>query len=178
MTWALAQTEAEAAGSRELLSASKIYRARGTLGEGNADLTLNPDERRALALAAKNLTLAEMGSLKGSPLSTAFAWKVVGLAEKELANFPEAEKAILQAAAIHEKNRYLEDTAYDWYLIASVRSRAGNYAAARTAIQQAIAFDRRAENANGLGMDWQALGRIEEKAGNPEAAKAAYMLPS
>ncbi len=173
-TWAQALTEAEAAQNRTLVSTSKIYRARGLLAEGNAVGTLQETERQKTAASVKATVLAEMGNIKSNPLYTAFAWKVIGLSEKELSNWSDAENAIKKAADIHEKNRYLEDTAYDWYLIASIRSKAGQYPSAIQALRTAISFDRRAENPNGLGMDWLALGTIEEKAGNTQKAVEAY----
>lgn len=172
--WTHAENEAREAGNATLESTSKIYRARGTLAEGLGADAVSDAERKRLAREAKTVTVREMPNIKSNPLFTAFAWKVIGLAEKEEGNAAAAEKAILEAAAIHEKNRYLEDAAYDWYLIASVRSRAFNYPAAREALRKAIQFDRRAENANGLGMNWLALGTVEEKAGDIAAAIAAY----
>ena len=173
-TWAQALAEAEAAQNKILVSTSRIYRARGLLAEGNAAGALPEAERQQTAESVKATALAEMGNVKANPLYTAFAWKVIGLAEKELGSWAEAEDAIKKAADIHEKSRYLEDAAYDWYLIASVRSKAGQYPAALEALRTALAFDRRAENPNGLGMNWLAIGTIEEKAGNPEKAAEAY----
>lgn len=172
--WAKAENEAAEAGNAALVSTSRIYRARGTLAEGLGSDSVSDAERKRLAREAKAVTVREMPNVKANPLFTAFAWKVIGLAEKEEGNAAAAEKAILEAAAIHEKSRYLEDAAYDWYLIASIRSRSLDYPGAREAIMKAIQFDRRAENSNGLGMNWAALGTIEEKAGNAKAAAAAY----
>lgn len=172
--WARAQTEAESAGLKELISTAKIYRARGMLAEGLPKDEVSDAERLARAQQAKATVSSEMGKLKTNDLDLAFAWKVIGLAEKEMANYGGAINAFEKAASIHEKGRYLEDAGYDWYLIASARSKAGAYPQAREALETALSFDRRAENANGLGMDWLALGMIEEKAGNRAAAKTAY----
>jgi len=173
-TWNTALAEATEAGDRTLMSATKVYIARGTLAEGMPERTIEAEERIARAKAAKAVVEAEIGNIKGSPLYTAFAWKTLGLAEKELGQTKKAEAAISNAAAIHEKGRYLEDAGYDWYLIASVRSKAGLYTEALEALTTALSFDRRAENANGLGMDWMAIGMIEAKSGNKDRAKAAY----
>ena len=173
-TWNTALAEATEAGDRTLISATKVYIARGTLAEGLPEGAIDPEERVARAKAAKAVVEAEIGNIRGSPLYTAFAWKALGLAEKELGQTRKAEDAISNAADIHEKGRYLEDAGYDWYLIASVRSKAGLYKEALEALSTALSFDRRAENANGLGMDWMAIGMIEEKAGNKDRAKAAY----
>lgn len=172
--WEQALSEAEAAKNQTLVSAAKIYRARGTLAEGLPSETVPPAERKTRAEKAKAVALAEMGSLKGNQLYTAFAWKVIGLSEKELGNADAAIESIQKARAIHEKANYLEDAAYDWYLVASIHSRAERYTDARAALDAALAFDRRAENANGLALDWMAIGVIEEKAGNRDKAFTAY----
>lgn len=173
-TWTAAQNEAVENNNTTLISLGKIYQARFSLEEGNAETKLTPAERKEKALKAKTLTQTEMENVRSNPLYTAFSWKVIGLADKELENWTASEEALKKAADIHAKNQYLEDAAYDWYLIASVRSKAGQYPAALEALNSAIGFDRRAENANGLGMDWMAMGMIEEKQGNKEKAAAAY----
>jgi len=174
LAWNGALAEAEAAGNKQLISVSKIYLARGTLAEGSRSGVVDAEARRAAAEKARETTLAEMGNVRDNKLYVAFAWKVLGFAEKELGNAAEAEKNLRNAAGIHESGRYLEDTAYDWYLIASVRSKAGDYPGAREALITAISFDRRAENSNGLGMDWMAVGTVSERAGNAKEAASAY----
>lgn len=173
--WDQALSEATAAGDKTLVAIGKIYIARGSLPEGtSAAQSLSENERKTIASRVKATVAAEMPGVKENQLYTAFAWRVIALAAKEEGNADEAEKALLNAVAIHDKGRYLEDAAYDWYLIASVRSKAGQYESALRAIAEATAFDRRAENANGLGMDWLAAGKIEEKAGDTAKAIAAY----
>jgi tetratricopeptide (TPR) repeat protein len=177
-TWEQALREAELSQNKTLTSLSRLYLARGALPEGRAEGSLASAERQNKAGEVKAVALKEMSNVQGTPLYLAFAWKVIGLADKELGNWAEAEKAILKAADLHEKGRYLEEAAYDWYLIASVRSKAGQYEQATAALQSAIGYDRRAENANGLGMDWLALGEIEEKAGHKDKAAEAYRRSS
>ncbi len=172
--WTAALEEAMDSGDKTLAGAARISLARGSLAEGTASRDLPREERAARARAAIKTVEAEMGNVKGNVLYAAFAWKVIGLSEKELGDARKAEAALANAAGIHEKGRYLEDAAYDWYLIASVRSKAGLYDGARAALETALSFDRRAENANGLGMDWMAIGMVEEKAGRIDDAKAAY----
>jgi len=172
--WMQAETEAEVINDKPLVSIAKIYRARGSLAEGAANEGISESERKQRASAAKAIVLAEIDKTKDNVLYHAFAWKVVGLAEKELGDAKGAEDAIKEAAELHEKGKYLEDTAYDWYLIASVRSKAGKYQDAKAALETALGFDRRAENANGLGMDWLAIGMVEEKAGKTDTAITAY----
>ncbi len=169
--WTEALLQAEQ--NRTLTAIARIYLARSTLPEGT-DSDLSREERQQLAVSARAIAKTEMSAIKGEPLYTAFAWKVIGLAEKELGNWREAETALKAAVSIHEKNRYLEDTAYDWYLIASVRSKAGQYATALSALETALTFDRRAENTNGLGMIYLAIGAIHEKAGDQKKAREAY----
>lgn len=172
--WTTALAEAEAAKIPMLVSTARIYLARASLAEGRTDVQFSPAERQERARKARDVAQAEMKGVKDNILFTAFAWKVIGFAEKELGNADAAEKAILEAAELHEKNKYLEDAAYDWYLIASVRSKANRLPAAREALETALSFDRRAENSNGLGMDWVAIGTIAEKAGDKKAAAEAY----
>lgn len=173
-SWAQALAEAEESQNKTLVSTSKIYRARGLLAEGNTASELPEAERQKIAASVKATVLLEMANVKTNQLYTAFAWKVIGLSDKELGSWAAAEESIKKAAEIHEKNRYLEDAAYDWYLVASVRSKAGQYPAAIEALKTAIDFDRRAENPNGLGMNWMAIGTIEEKSGNTKKAAEAY----
>jgi len=172
--WKQAETEAANINDKTLLSVAKIYMARGSLAEGSANENIPDGERKQRASAAKTVVLAEIDGTKDNVLYHAFAWKVLGLAEKELGNANSAEDAIKKAAELHEQGKYLEDTAYDWYLIASVRSKAEKYQDAKAALETALGFDRRAENANGLAMDWMAIGMVEEKSGKTDAAIASY----
>jgi tetratricopeptide (TPR) repeat protein len=105
----------------------------------------------------------------------AFAWLVIGLAEKELGRYAEAESAVKKGLDIHEKDLYLEQAAYDWYLIASFRSLSGNYNGARQALESAMVLDRRVENSYGLATDWRALGDVFKKAGSPAESRQAYL---
>jgi tetratricopeptide (TPR) repeat protein len=173
-SWKLALQESIDSKQSTLEATSRIYLARANLAEGSPISGLSEEERRNRATETKRITLAEMGKVRSSDLFTAFAWKTLGLSEKELGNYKAAEEAILKAANLHEKERYLEDTAYDWYLIASIRSKAGNYLSALDAMHTALQFDRRAENANGLGMDWMAIGDILVKSGDVSQAAYAY----
>jgi tetratricopeptide (TPR) repeat protein len=162
--WEGALAEAETAGEAELASAGRIYMARSRLLTGGAET----------AGEVAGEVRGEIGRIKANPLYAALGWTVIGLAEKERGRWDEAEKALRNALAFHEKENYLELAAYDWYLIASVRSVAGQYPAAGEALAQALNFDRRAENTYGLGMDWLAIGDVRRKAGNGPGAEAAY----
>jgi len=146
-----------------LASACRVYRTRSMLMSGKS----TPED--VLALVEK-----EINVLKPDKLLYAMAWTVKGMAEKEQGRFAEAEKSIMNALAIHEKGRYLEQAGYDWYLIASIRSVAGNYRPAIEALNKALHFDRRAENTFGLAMDWAAIGDVFSKAGNDGAANMSW----
>jgi tetratricopeptide (TPR) repeat protein len=161
--WQTAQKEAEAANDRVLAAACRIYRQRSTL---------SADSSGAEGVLAA--VQAELGNVKSDKLFTALAWTVIGLAEKELGRFENAEKSIRNALSIHEGGRYLEQAGYDWYLIASVRSVAKNYQGALDALDAALGFDRRSENTFALGMDWAARGDVFRKMGREEDAVAAW----
>ncbi|MDR2701292.1 MAG: hypothetical protein LBB72_02540 [Spirochaetaceae bacterium] len=161
--WRTAEIEANFNEEPMLASACRVFRVRSTLMSG----TGKPED--VLALVQKELNV-----LKSDKLFYAMAWTVKGLSEKELGNFAEAEKSIMNALSIHEKERYLEQAAYDWYLIASIRSVAGNYQQALDALNRAIGFDRRAENTFGLAMDWAAMGEVFTKMGNDGAATMSW----
>ncbi|MDR3171364.1 MAG: tetratricopeptide repeat protein [Treponema sp.] len=162
--WNHALAEAEQAGERELAALTRIYMARSRLLTTGA----------MAAEEVRTLVQGDMAALKTDPLNSALGWTVIGLAEKELRRWTEAEQALKQALNIHEKGNYLEQAAYDWYLIASIRSVAKDYDAALEALEQALGFDRRGENSYGLGMDWRAKGDVYKKMGQEAAAKAAY----
>lgn len=160
--WTRAESEAVEAGETVLAAACRIYRQRSALGTDSS--------------AAEEIRAGvrdELKTLQSDKLHTALAWTVIGLAEKELGLFDEAEKSLKNALSIHEGGRYLEQAAYDWYLIASVRSVAENYESALAALDLALAFDRRAENTFALGMDWAAKGEVYRKMGEEEKAGAA-----
>jgi tetratricopeptide (TPR) repeat protein len=174
--WRAAWEEAEAGGDAEMAAISRIYRARRDLlsliiPANSLSRGLMPDETIAdIRLRVQ----AEIGAVKTDPLSAALGWIVIGLAEKELGRYREAEDALRKALAIHDKERYLEQAAYDWYLIASVFSVAGQYDDALAALQEALSFDRRAENGYALGQDWLAIGDVYVKAGKRDQSAPAY----
>jgi tetratricopeptide (TPR) repeat protein len=163
--WNTALAEAEQAGEEGLAAAARIYTARSRL-----ILAENGREPRELIDAVTR----DLSLIKSDPLNSALGWTVIGLAEKAMGRWNEAENALGKALDIHEKERYLELAAYDWYLIASVRSVAGQYGPALDALSQALSLDRRAENSYGLGMDWLARGDVYKKAARGDEAAAAY----
>jgi tetratricopeptide (TPR) repeat protein len=169
-----ALAEAERAGDKELAAVSRIYIARSRLfsmiAEGNSGGGGN-----AIAIGeVRDRVRQELALIKTSQPAIALGWTIIGLAEKELGHWNDAEKGIKNALDIHVKGKYLEPAAYDWYLIASVRSVAGQYASALEALENALGYDRQTENTYGLGTDWKALGDVYKKMGNTANAENAY----
>jgi tetratricopeptide (TPR) repeat protein len=169
--WQATLKDAEAEGDAELAAICRIYRARGELLEV---IVLAAGGGVASVAEIRLRVEAEMKAVKTDRLSVALGWIVMGLAEKELGRYREAEDAFRNALAIHDKERYLEQAAYDWYLIASVFSVDGRYGEAVAALKEALKFDRRAENVYALGKDWLAIGEVYSKAGKGGEAGAAY----
>ena len=164
--WNQALNEAQRMNDRELAAICRIHSSRGRLlstgGRGDAQSICDDVNR-------------DMAMIKSDRMYIAFAWTVIGLAEKELGRYAQAEAALRRGLDIHEKDRNFELAAYDWFLIASFRSLSGNYSGARQALESAIVFDRRVENSWGLANDWRAMGDVQKKAGEYEAARAAYI---
>jgi tetratricopeptide (TPR) repeat protein len=158
-----ALAEAERIRDTSLAALCRVYIARRLLlaGGGNA-AEIRDQVKREIAL------------LKTDQNGLALGWTVVGLAEKELGNWTEAEKGIKNALDIHVKDGRLEQAAYDWYLTASIRSVSGQYQGALDALEEALSYDRRAENTYGLGMDWKAMGDVYKREGKDGAADIAY----
>lgn len=167
--WKQALDESIQGENEELVSLSKIYECRGLLSYGSAD-TLK--ERSAEAV---KILEDEMGNLKKTDeLYIAYAYLLLGFAQKGQFDWNKALQNFESAAKIHEKLFYLESAAYDWYAVASVYSVSGDTENAVSSIQKALSFDRRAENSYGLGMDYLALGDIYTRASRLDEAKIAY----
>ncbi|MDR2965731.1 MAG: tetratricopeptide repeat protein [Treponema sp.] len=161
--WDSAIAEAQRFGNTELLSVSRIFRAKGSLLTG-----------RDTARNVLDLTIREQANIVKDRYYIAFSWQVRGLALRALESYTEAENSIRRGLEIHEKDRYLEDASYDWYIIASIRSLAGNYSGAIQALEEAIAIDRRIENSWGLAASWKALGDVYTKMGRSNEAASAH----
>jgi tetratricopeptide (TPR) repeat protein len=161
--WEFAVGEAQRFGSAELLSVSKIYRARGNLVSGKAGAQAVLDEVNR-----------ESANIKNDRLYLAFSWQVKGLVLRVLESYGQAEDAVKRSLEIHERDRYLENASYDWYVIASIRSLAGNTTGALEALDTSIALDRRIENSWGLASSWRARGDVYRKAGRHSEADEAY----
>jgi tetratricopeptide (TPR) repeat protein len=160
--WNKALEEAGLTGNGELIAVSRVHIARGKLLTQGAAQSVRDEAERNLPLIR-------------SVQYIAFAWTVIGLAEKELGSYAAAEEAVLRALAIHERIPSLELAAYDWFMIASFRSLSGDSNGALKALGNALEYDRRTENSWGLANDWQAFGDVYKKAGNTAAARSAYL---
>jgi len=161
--WKQAVTEAEVFGNGELLSAAKLYLARGELISGKTS-----------AQSVLNTVDSEQLNIKTNQLYIAVSWQVRGLALRSLGKYKDAENAFTQSADIHEKNLYFENASYDWYSIASSRSLSGDLNGAIQALEKSIEIDRRIENSWGLAASWRAMGDVYRKAGNEQKAIEAY----
>jgi len=161
--WGQAVAEAQKFGNSELLSAAKIYLARGELISG-----------KKTAQSVLDIVGSEQSNIKINQLYTAVSWQVRGLALHSLGKYKEAEDAFMQSAEIHEKSLYFENASYDWYSIASSRSLSGDLNGAIQALEKSIEIDRRIENSWGLAASWRAMGDVYRKAGREQDAQAAY----
>jgi tetratricopeptide (TPR) repeat protein len=167
--WESASVEGEAAGQKNLAALARIYTARGRL------VLDSPEFRAGLSgEEIRDQIQREISLINKDDQALATGWMVLGMAEKELGRYPEAESAVRRALAIHEKGLFLEEAAYDWYLLASIRSVSGQYAAALEALAPAIGFDRRAEHGFGLASRWQAMGEVYLQNEQPGEAEAAF----
>jgi tetratricopeptide (TPR) repeat protein len=163
----------EAATSREniLAAQARIYSIRASLvmlASGAGENVIPAVEEYKSRLAA------EMTAVRSDPFSAAEGYITLGIAEKEIGRWAEAESAVKRALDFHVRELNFEEAAYAWFLIASIRSVAGNYDSALEALQAAIGYDRRAENGFGLASSWQATGDVLQKAGRPIEAQASW----
>jgi tetratricopeptide (TPR) repeat protein len=174
--WEDAAAEGDNSGETVLAAMARLYtiRAKLVLLSQDEDETKAGADEDAELEELRTQVLKEMTLIRSDSLSTAAGCVTLGMAEKQLGRWADAEAAVKRALDIHEKNRYLEDAAYDWFLIASIRSVSERYPEALEALGMAILFDRRAENSFGLASSWQALGDVYQKAGRPGEAAAAY----
>ncbi|MDR2597569.1 MAG: tetratricopeptide repeat protein [Treponema sp.] len=161
--WRQAVAEAEKFGDIELISAAKIYLARGEL-----------ISKRNSAQSVLDIVSGEQSNIRTNQLYIAVSWQVRGLALRSLGKFKDAEEAFTQSAAIHEKNLFFENASYDWYSIASSRSLSGDFNGAVQALEKSIEIDRRIENSWGLAASWRAMGDVYRKMGNEQKALEAY----
>jgi len=162
LQWEQAVAEAQKSGNKELLSAAKIFKARGNLLSERATPQSVIDEVNREIVNIKN------------NLYIAYSWQTKGLAQRASNSYKEAEESIKKSLEIHEKEKALENASYDWYTIASIRSLAGKMPEALQALETAVTIDRRIENSFGLAASWRAMGDVYRKMGKNEDALEAY----
>lgn len=94
----------------------------------------------------------------------------IGVANKRLGNFKDAETNLLKALELNEKNSKFKEMASDNYLLASIYSKTDQYSEALNYIDKALKIDKLIENSFGIAKDLFAKGLIQRKAGSPEEA--------
>ena len=170
--WEAALAEGDNQGQALLAAQARIFLIRASL------ILLDKDDE----ISAGSSTAADfkdeldrlLPALRQDPFTLAAWYITMGLAERQLERWEEAESAVRRALEIYDRNLWLEDSAYSWFLIASIRSLSGNYDSALAALRTSINIDRRAENGYGLANSWQAMGDVYDKAGLGEEARAAW----
>jgi len=170
--WESASAEGDEFGEHILAALARIYTIRARLVILSHEAVGQAADTMAEEYAA--LLNREMNIVKSDDLATAAGHVTMGMAEKQLRRWTEAENTVKKALAIHDKGRFIEDAAYDWFLIASIRSMAGHYDSSIDALWTSISYDRRAENGYGLASCWQAMGDVYQKAGNTPKARGAW----
>ena len=171
--WESASAEGEASGLRLLAARARIYSIRAQLVLLSNTHPQGGPVPDAEAQRMREQVIQEMAVVRADSSAVAAGYLTLGIAEKQLRRWAEAEHAAQNALRIHERSRFLEDAAYAWFIIGSIRSLSGNYDAALEALRTAIAFDRRAENGFGLASSWHAMGDVYQNAGRPEESRAA-----
>jgi len=166
--WESAADEGDASGEPVLAALARIYLIRAKI------MLLDTEPGTANAQELVGQLNHEMTAVKSDDSATALGNITLGLAEKQMGRWAEAESAVRKALSYHEGGLFLEEAAYDWFLIASIRSMAGNYDTSLEALRTAISFDRRAENGFGIASSWQATGDVLSKAGRGGEAQAAW----
>jgi tetratricopeptide (TPR) repeat protein len=166
--WESAADEGDSSREPILAALARIYSIRARI------VLLDTEAGAANVEELRGQLNREMTALRSDDNATAIGNITLGLAEKQMGRWAEAESAVRRALSFHESGLFLEEAAYDWFLIASIRSMAGNYDSSLEALGTAIRFDRRAENGFGLASSWQAMGDVLEKAGRGGEAPAAW----
>ena len=161
--WEQAIEEAQKLGNPELLSICRIFHARGMLNSG-----------RSSAQSVLDTVNREAANIRNDQMFIAVSLQVKGSALRALGSYREAEEALMQSLAIHERAGYLENVSYDWYTIASIRSLSGDTQGALQALESSISIDRRIENTWGLAASWRAMGDVYRRAAREQEALEAY----
>ena len=171
--WENASVEGDVSGQSSLAALARIYAIRARLMLLTAEPGAPSAGTISLVEDLKVQLNREMPLVRADAISSAAAFITLGLAERQLGRWVEAEREFRRALDIHIRNNNLEDIAYSWFLIASVRSLAGNHNASLEALRTAISFDRRVENGFGLASSWQAKSDVYRNSGRVEESLAA-----
>jgi len=166
--WKSAADEGDASGEPVLAALARICSIRAQI------VLLDTDPGSANVEELKNQLNREMNVVKSDNNATAIGNITLGLAEKQMGRWNDAENAVKKALSYHEGGLFLEDAAYDWFLIASIRSMEGKYDTSLDALEKAISFDRKAENGYGLASSWRVKGDVLSKYNRSEEARAAW----
>ena len=160
--WEAALEEAESSGNPSLASLARVYNARGRLillAGSSADAAASGNQM-AEAMEIRDQIRSFITTLEPNTRDQAAGNLILGMAEKELGNYAEAERTARLSLDYHVKNLFLEEAAYDWFFIASVYSVSNRFDDALAALNNSISYDRRAENGYGLDSSWQAVGEV------------------
>lgn len=114
--------------------------------------------------------------LSKDPYYQAFSHQILAKIYRSQNNLVEAEKEYLEAAKLHEKNRYLFEIGNDWYSKAQMCSLQGKKEDAINDLTQALYFDKLAENTTCIASDYLALAIVLEKHGTTEKDKANMLF--
>ena len=172
--WENASVEGEASGLRLPAARARIYSIRARLVQLSNAYPEGGQAADAEAGRLREQVLQELAVVRADTGAVAAGYLTLGMAEKQLRRWAEAENAAVRALGIYERSRLLEDAAYAWFIIASIRSVSGNHNAALEALRTAISFDRRAENGFGLASSWHAMGDVYRNAGRSGESQAAH----
>ncbi len=94
----------------------------------------------------------------------------IGVAQKRLGNYSEAETSLLKALKINENKNKIKEAALDTYILASLFSKESLYPEALKYINKALDLDKLIENSFGIAQDLYAKGIIQQKTGALEEA--------
>jgi len=98
----------------------------------------------------------------------------IGVAEKRLGNYAEAETYLLKSRALNKKNNRWKEMALDSYTLASLYSKMNHCPEAMDAINKALELDKLIENSYGIAGDLYARGILQQKAGSPKEAYYSF----
>ena len=158
LEWDAALEEAIMSGNSSLASLARVYDARGRLIL--LDNSAGNESYSAEVMEIRDQVRSLISTMESGSRDQAAGNLILGMAEKELGNYAEAERTARLSLDYHSRNLFLEEAAYDWFFIASVYSVSNRFDDALAALNNSISYDRRAENGYGLASSWQAIGEV------------------